>query len=716
MAAASHADEPAAGGWPDEPDTGAPLVAEAIPVELRALDRWIVWRWGEINPATGKPRKPPFCPADLSRHASSTEPHTWSSFAEAAAVVEAGKADGVGFALAPPYVGVDLDDEFPEADHGAAMYLLDSYSERSVSGTGHHVVIKANLNGSGRHPKGIGVFQRDRFFYFSGEHVVGTPETIEERQTQLDQVLAQYLPKLESAPSAMRPAEPVDVDDQELIERATRAENGAKFSDLWAGQWQGYGYPSQSEADEALCCMLAFWTGRDASRIDRLFRSSGLWREKWDRENYQNVTIDAAIAATKDIYRPSRQTSSEPTRASESVESVTDSQGETEAAPAVEIVSLDSFLAEREELPQALVGSSTDAFLPAGGLVIVGGLGGSTKTTFTVDGVAHFASSTRWCGKAVDAPLRTLIIENEGPRAFFREKLRAKVDAWESEPFRHNVYVLRGPWGLFDFRNADHREQLRAAIDEHNIDLVVADPLTNLGMEGAGSLDDTGKFVRFLRACGLHDPEHPVAFWLLHHLNKTKHRDVLQALSGAWDNWADTIIVLKGDHEARLSVVTWGKIRYGSLPYSEQVTTFRWTDGYGYERIEKVERDIKAEVLAHLASDDRESGWVPSEIASKNKGGIGANLDSVKVALKELETAGEVVEIDPLAAGRKKNAHVYRSADSGAPSRHESAGVGSLLAPDSRAYSTPDSPVGGAGGVELAESADSDPPSRQRPL
>ena len=388
---------------------------------------------------------------------------------------------------------------------------------------------------------------------------------------------------------------------------------------------------------------------------------------------------------------------------------------ETDSPSPVEIVSLDSFLAEREELPRALVGSSTDAFLPAGGLVIGGGLGGSTKTTFTVDAVAHFASGTAWCGKDVAAPLRVLIVENEGPRAFFREKLRAKVEAWAGEQFRQNVYVLRGPWGLFDFRNADHREALRAAVDEYEIDLVVADPLTNLGMEGAGSLDDTGKFVRYLRACGLHDPEWPVAFWLLHHLNKTKHRDVLQALSGAWDNWADTIVVLKADHEARLSVVTWGKIRYGSLPYGEQATTFRWTDGYGYERVEKVERDIKAEVLAHLASEDRESGWVPSEIASKSKGGIGANLDSVKVALKELETAREVVEIDPLAAGRKKNAHAYRSADSGAPSRHESAGVGSLLAPDSRAYSTPDSPVGGAGGVELAESADSDLPSRQAP-
>jgi Bifunctional DNA primase/polymerase, N-terminal/AAA domain/Primase C terminal 1 (PriCT-1) len=380
----------------------------------------------------------------------------------------------------------------------------------------------------------------------------------------------------------------------------------------------------------------------------------------------------------------------------------------------VEIVSLDSFLEEREDLPRALIGSSSNAFDPAGGLVIVGGLGGSTKTTFTVDGVAHFASGTPWCGYDVATPLRVLIIENEGPRAFFREKLRAKAEAWTGDPFRQNVYVLRGPWGMFDFRNPDHRGALRAAIDEHDVDLVVADPLTNLGMEGAGSLDDTGKFVRLLRACGLNDPERPVSFWLLHHLNKTKHRDVLQALSGAWDNWADTIVVLKADPEARLSVAAWGKVRYGSLPYDDQTTTFRWTDGYGYERIEKVERDIKAEVLAHLVANDRVTGWLPSEINKpKSKGGIAANIDAVKTALKELEVAGEVVEIDPLTAGRRKVAHPYRSTDSGAQSRYESDGVGTLLAPNSPTDSTSHSPVGGVDGVESVEGADSDPPSMQ---
>lgn len=275
---------------------------DAIPSELRALDRWVVWRWGDVDPKTGKRKKPPYCPTDLSRHGSSTNEATWSTFDQALAVVEAGKADGIGFALGPPYVGIDLDEELPEADKGAIMGRLDSYSERSVSGTGYHVVIRANLNGSGRHPKGIGIFQVDRFFYFSGEHVRGTPTTIEERQAELELVRAHFLPVAD--PPAVRDkhvAQPVDLDNRELLERARNAENGAKFRRLY-DDGDTSGYPSRSEADLALCNMLAFWTGRDSERIDRLFRESGLMREGWEQENYRKRTIKAAIATTKNAY------------------------------------------------------------------------------------------------------------------------------------------------------------------------------------------------------------------------------------------------------------------------------------------------------------------------------------------------------------------------------------------------------------------------------
>ena len=98
--------------------------------------------------------------------------------------------------------------------------------------------------------------------------------------------------------------------DLDLLRRATAAANGATFERLWHGAWDG-AYPSQSEADLALCAILAFWTGRDASWIDRLFRLSGLYRPKWDArhfadgQTYGTRTVAVAVARVPSVWSPS---------------------------------------------------------------------------------------------------------------------------------------------------------------------------------------------------------------------------------------------------------------------------------------------------------------------------------------------------------------------------------------------------------------------------
>lgn len=80
------------------------------------------------------------------------------------------------------------------------------------------------------------------------------------------------------------------------------ATNGAKFERLWNGNTAGY--ESHSEADMALCCLLAFWTGGDATQMDRLFRQSGMYRGKWDEVHYADgstygeKTVERAIQTT----------------------------------------------------------------------------------------------------------------------------------------------------------------------------------------------------------------------------------------------------------------------------------------------------------------------------------------------------------------------------------------------------------------------------------
>ena len=97
-----------------------------------------------------------------------------------------------------------------------------------------------------------------------------------------------------------RPKSQASISDQELIEKAKNAKNGAKFTALWSGDTSFYA--SQSEADLALCCLLAFWTGGDYERIDRLFRQSGLYREKWERDDYREQTIHKAYENTTEFY------------------------------------------------------------------------------------------------------------------------------------------------------------------------------------------------------------------------------------------------------------------------------------------------------------------------------------------------------------------------------------------------------------------------------
>jgi putative DNA primase/helicase len=281
-------------------------VYDAIPVELRERAQWVVWR---LEQRDGKTTKVPYR-ADGAGKASSTKPDTWATFEAAVAAVDGFSASGIGFVFSPddPYVGVDLDDGLSEADRGAIMVALDSYAETSVSGRGVHVIVRASLNSHGRNRQGpFEVYEDGRYFVVTGAHVRGTPTTIELRQTELEQVLERFLPATPPVPQHERETVPADLDDRALLDKAMGAKNGADFQDLYNGAWEGR-YPSQSEADRSLAGRLAFWTGRDPERIDRLFRSSGLYRAKWDdprgSSTYGAGTIAKAIAECQDVYDP----------------------------------------------------------------------------------------------------------------------------------------------------------------------------------------------------------------------------------------------------------------------------------------------------------------------------------------------------------------------------------------------------------------------------
>ena len=72
-----------------------------------------------------------------------------------------------------------------------------------------------------------------------------------------------------------------DVLNEELLERAESSQ-WRPIRELWRGKISDYGNATAG-LNLALCRILAFWCHGDADRVDRLFRRSGLMRDKWDR-------------------------------------------------------------------------------------------------------------------------------------------------------------------------------------------------------------------------------------------------------------------------------------------------------------------------------------------------------------------------------------------------------------------------------------------------
>ena len=278
--------------------------------DIRDLKQWLCWRTEERD---GKPTKVPYSPLTGER-ASTTDPGTWGSYQEALSAHRARGYHGVGlvFTAEDDLCGVDLDKcldpETGEIESWAQEIIeeLHSYTEISPSGTGVHVLVRAELPEGWNRKGQFEAYDRGRYFTVTGRHLAGTPRSIASRQEQLEHVVRRVFgePKSTSGHKAPNLEFINQLSDKEVIEKASTADNGEKLRPLWAGDINSYS--SASEADQALCSLLAFWTGPDPGRIDGLFRQSGLYREKWERRDYRERTIARALDGRVEFYRPSQ--------------------------------------------------------------------------------------------------------------------------------------------------------------------------------------------------------------------------------------------------------------------------------------------------------------------------------------------------------------------------------------------------------------------------
>ena len=156
------------------------------------------------------------------------------------------------------------------------MYIEETIKTFSAS----HVATKNPLKprAASRRSGKVEIYDSGRNFTVTGQQISRSSVHIENRQVQLDEFLDDIFPSQVITPAIANPTL-LFTSDEELIERAKTAKNGDRFARLWAGDTSDFG-GDHSRADLALCRMLSFWCKGDLDRVDRLFRQSGLMRNR----------------------------------------------------------------------------------------------------------------------------------------------------------------------------------------------------------------------------------------------------------------------------------------------------------------------------------------------------------------------------------------------------------------------------------------------------
>lgn len=296
--------------------------------QLKSARIWLCWNSVERD---GRKTKKP-CSAFGSITGTNSEySRTWVTFEEAKNAACANNYSGVGFVIPEGWVFLDIDHR-PMDDPYVVKMLerFDSYAEKSVSGNGIHIYgkcdfskiptemkddkLKLHCNYYQKNPNNgtelyIGGLT-NRFAVFTEDVIQDKPikDCTEAVLETLEKEMLKKADKTSKASdgTALRAATTVkgtSVNANTVIQGLKSQKNGKKFFRLFE-KGDISGYFSQSEADLALCNMIAFRTGPNPDLIDEVFRQSQLYRNKWEHEGYRNkwerddyreITIEKAI-------------------------------------------------------------------------------------------------------------------------------------------------------------------------------------------------------------------------------------------------------------------------------------------------------------------------------------------------------------------------------------------------------------------------------------
>jgi hypothetical protein len=256
----------------------------AFPQEMRNVGQWVGWREELRN---GKFTKIPINPL-TGYNAATNDGSTWSTYEQALHAAQNYNLNGIGFVLTTStgIVAIDLDNcRDPETGKLTPMaerivQEFNSYTEISPSGRGVHIYVLGKLPPGKRRIEGIEMYDSVRYMTVTGKGLESVSGKLESRQNEID-ALYDWISK-----------------DADLVEQAKR--DDPQFSLLWDGDTTQYN-GDESCADLALCNKLAPRCNYDPVHMDRIFRRSGLMRDKWDEPHsadgrtYGQMTIHRAI-------------------------------------------------------------------------------------------------------------------------------------------------------------------------------------------------------------------------------------------------------------------------------------------------------------------------------------------------------------------------------------------------------------------------------------
>lgn len=371
---------------PLQPGGTAPAICwPNIPAPMRERPQWAI--------AVGdkQPRR------EDGRAASATDPTTWTTFERACAA--AAKLGGhVGYMLAAndPFTIIDLDvKKDSDPAHIARCHrIVDefaSYTERSRSGLGFHIVVEAKIE-AGRKRDGIEVYSRERFMICTGDVTANQP--IAQRQGAVDRLVGE----MPSAPERTMLGT-LGAPNAAVVE-AARIDPG-ELGRLFRGEWQGR-YPSQSEADLSLAKRLLEKCASPEECWATFLASALGARTKAKRPDYAASTLALAQQYLADDAALLEHGS----RVADAILQ----SGQTQPANRRIRLARDSELDAFPPLRWLVKG-----IVPSAGIGAIFGDSGTYKSFLSLDLLASVANGRKWFGRRVkQAPAIYIPFEGQG--------------------------------------------------------------------------------------------------------------------------------------------------------------------------------------------------------------------------------------------------------------------------------------------------------------